>query len=86
MIIGNELVAHTTKEINSHRNSSGEVVTKQLTVSGETLLQKWSAMAMQGILAAFPASQNITPVITEQVAKEATMFAKALINELNKEV
>ena len=83
MIIGNELVAHTTKEINSHRNSSGEVVTKQLTVSGETLLQKWSAMAMQGILSSPVCTHSLSH---EVYAKQAITYAKALINELNKEI
>ena len=102
MIIGDELVAYTTKEVNLYRSSSGEIVTEQRTVSGETLLQKWSAMVMQGMLAD-PEPALIKTVLEvldlpvetvydftihypAYIAKRSVAYAKALINELNKEV
>lgn len=58
----------------------------QQTGTGETLLEKWSAMAMQGILASFHSEKNITSQCADGVAYDAVRCAKALIEKLNKSV
>jgi len=60
-----------------------------ITIRGETLLQKWSAMAMQGILANHwcrnDFNDTTAAVSFDLVAKQSVQYAKALITELNKE-
>ena len=59
------------------------------TIEGETLLHKWSAMAMQGILANHWCRDDFNgqtaAVSFDLVAKQSVQYAKALITELNKQ-
>jgi hypothetical protein len=74
MITGNEPASPTIESIN-HGDAVLEIKTDAV---GETLLQKWSAMAMQGMLASNWDGGE------QDLSEAAVRIAKSLITELNK--